>query len=78
MCLDPVRLNRTNLRNQLHCGYLYGCGIGGVGRIIGTVAGAAAIGIGNTTFEYLPTPLWERYLYFLRLFSFFNGSLRVL
>jgi len=50
--------------------------LGGVGRIIGTVAGAAAIGIGNTTFEYFTNASWERYLYFLRLFSFFNGSLR--
>ncbi len=27
--------------------------LGGVGRIVGTVAGAGAIGIGNTTFEFL-------------------------
>jgi urea transport system permease protein len=35
--------------------------LGGVGRIIGTVAGAGAIGIGNTTFEFFTNASWEKF-----------------
>jgi len=44
--------------------------LGGVGRIIGTVAGAAAIGIGNTTFEYFTNASLGKVLVFLAVILF--------
>jgi len=60
--------------------------LGGVGRIIGTVAGAAAIGIGNTTFEYFTNASLGKVLVFLAVIlflqwkpqGFFSVSSRVL
>lgn len=44
--------------------------LGGVGRIIGTVAGATAIGIGNTTFEYFTNASLGKVLAFLAIILF--------
>lgn len=44
--------------------------LGGVGRIIGTVAGATAIGIGNTTFEYFTNASLGKVLVFLAVILF--------
>jgi urea transport system permease protein len=44
--------------------------LGGVGRIIGTVAGAGAIGIGNTTFEFFTNASLGKVLVFLVVIMF--------
>jgi len=44
--------------------------LGGVGRIIGTVAGAGAIGIGNTTFEFFTNASMGKVLVFLMVILF--------
>lgn len=44
--------------------------LGGVGRIIGTVAGAGAIGLGNTTFEFLTDASLGKVLVFLAVILF--------
>lgn len=44
--------------------------LGGVGRIIGTVAGAAAIGTGNTTFEYFTNASLGKVLVFFAVILF--------
>jgi urea transport system permease protein len=44
--------------------------LGGIGRIIGTVAGATAIGIGNTTFEYFTNASLGKVLVFLAVILF--------
>lgn len=44
--------------------------LGGVGRIIGTVTGAAAIGVGNTTFEYFTNASLGKVLVFLAVILF--------
>lgn len=44
--------------------------LGGVGRIIGTVAGATAIGVGNTTFEYFTNASLGKVLVFLAVILF--------
>lgn len=44
--------------------------LGGVGRIIGTVAGAGAIGIGNTTFEFFTNASLGKVLVFLMVIIF--------
>ena len=44
--------------------------LGGVGRIIGTVAGAGAIGVGNTTFEFLTNASLGKVLVFLVVILF--------
>ena len=44
--------------------------LGGVGRIIGTVTGAGAIGIGNTTFEFFTNASMGKVLVFLMVILF--------
>lgn len=44
--------------------------LGGVGRIVGTVAGASAIGIGNTTFEFFTNASLGKVLVFLMVIIF--------
>jgi len=44
--------------------------LGGVGRIIGTVTGAATIGIGNTTFEFFTNASLGKVLVFLMVIIF--------
>ncbi len=44
--------------------------LGGVGRIVGTVAGAGAIGIGNTTFEFFTNASLGKVLVFLMVIIF--------
>ncbi len=44
--------------------------LGGVGKIIGTVTGAAAIGIGNTTFEFFTNASLGKVLVFLMVIVF--------
>lgn len=44
--------------------------LGGVGRIVGTVAGSAAIGVGNTTFEFFTNASLGKVLVFLMVIIF--------
>jgi urea transport system permease protein len=44
--------------------------LGGVGRIIGTVAGAGAIGMGNTSFEFFTNASMGKVLVFLVVIIF--------
>ncbi|MDF2985184.1 MAG: urea transporter, permease protein UrtB [Eubacterium sp.] len=44
--------------------------LGGVGRIVGTVAGSGAIGVGNTTFEFFTNASLGKVLVFLMVIIF--------